>query len=730
MAKDDMTEKIMKLQKEPVNIRNMGIIAHIDHGKTTLSDSLVAMAGMISEHLAGQQRWLDFDEIEQERGITIQQSNVSMVHNLEDKEFLINLIDTPGHVDFGGDVTRAMRAVDGALVLTCAVEGAMPQTETVLRQALKERVRPILFINKVDRLIKELRLTPEAMQERFVRIIATVNEMIRTYAPPEYKEKWQVNVQDGSVGFGSAYHRWAINIPVMKATGISFADIINAYTSGEDEAYKELAKKAPLHKVLLDMVIKHLPNPKTAQVYRIPRLWHGDLETPEGKAMLNVDPNGPLIGCVTKIVNDPHAGEVACTRLFSGKLKAGQQVYLLNKNTEVRLQQVAVYKGAKWVLVDEIPAGNVAAIVGLKEAGAGETVSTVKIEPFEAIKHLFDPVVTRAIEPKNPKDLSKLILALQEIAREDPTLKVEINQETGEYLISGLGELHLEIWTTKLQRDWKLQIITSPPLVVYRESVAGVSPEMEGKSPNKHNKFYIVVEPLPEKVWRAISEGDISSTRLKKRDQKLEKELQELGLDKNESRKVVDIWGPNMLINATRGIVHLHEVVEYVVTGFREVMDYGPLAREKVFGLKVKLMDTKLHEDSIHRGPAQVIPAVRTAIKNAMLMADAKLLEPVQKIRIDTPQDTMSTITALVQSKRGKVLEVSQERNMSILTCKLPVSGMFGFTDELRSASSGRGFWSLMDSFFENLPKSLKEQTILDIRKRKGMAQELPRPKE
>lgn len=728
MAKDDASLRLAEIQRTPAHIRNMGIIAHVDHGKTTTSDTLVANAGLMSEQMAGKQLWLDSDEIEQTRQMTIQQSNVAMVHKYGEEDYLINLIDTPGHIDFGGDVTQAMRAVDGAIVIACAVEGAMPQTETVLRQALKEKVRPILYINKVDRLIKELKLSPQAMQERFVKIIANVNDMIKTYAPDEFKEKWQVSVQDGSVGFGSSYHKWAINLPVMKATGITFADVIAAYTTGGADGPKELARKAPLHKVLLDMVIKHLPNPKEAQPYRIPKLWHGDLNTVEGKAMLAADPNGPMIGCVTKVVNDQHAGEVICTRIFSGTLKAGMMVYLLNKNAEVKLQQIAVFKGAKWTLVDEIPAGNIAAIVGLKDVTSGETISTIKTEPFEALRHIFDPVVTKAIEPKTPQEISKLVLALQEIAREDPTLKVEINQETGEYLISGLGELHLEIWTTRLERDWKVSITSSPPIVVYRETVgAGYGPA-EGKSPNKHNRFYMTVEPLPEAVWHAIIGGDISETRLKRRDRTLEDELIKLGLDKEEARRVVDIYGPNILLNMTRGIVQLNEVIDYIVTSFREVCNNGPLAGEKIVGLKVKLMDCNLHEDTIHRGPAQVIPAIRMSVKNAMLMAEAKLLEPVQKIRIDTPQESIAAVTGLVQQRRGKVIEVGQERNMAILTCKVPVEGMFGFTNELRSISSGRGFWSLMDSQFEPLPKSLLMNTVLSIRKRKGLKEEYPQP--
>ena len=198
MAKD-MTGKVKELQKDPTHIRNIAICAHIDHGKTTFSDNLLAGAGMMSEALAGKARTLDFHEDETERGITIDSASVSMVHTVKGQDYLINLIDTPGHVDFGGDVTRAMRAVDGAIVLSCASEGIMPQTETVLRQALKERVRPILFINKVDRLIREVKLTPEEMQKRFVDIINSVNKLIAEIAEPEYKQKWQVGVADGSV---------------------------------------------------------------------------------------------------------------------------------------------------------------------------------------------------------------------------------------------------------------------------------------------------------------------------------------------------------------------------------------------------------------------------------------------------------------------------------------------------------------------------------------------------
>ena len=296
----DITQTVKVLMRKPEQIRNIGIVAHIDHGKTTLTDNLLAGAGMISEELAGKQLVMDFDKQEQERGITIYSANVSMVHTYHDKDFLINLIDTPGHVDFGADVTRAMRAVDGVVVVIDAVEGCMPQTETVIRQALRERVKPVLFINKTDRLIKELKLTPEEMQEKFRNIITEVNLLIQKFAESEYRDKWTVNVNNGSVAFGSATKNWAISIPIMQKNEITFKDVIEMTNAGQE---RELAKKAPLHAVVLDMVIQHLPDPLTAQKYRIPKIWPGDVESETGKDMVACNPEGKLAGIVLSLIH-------------------------------------------------------------------------------------------------------------------------------------------------------------------------------------------------------------------------------------------------------------------------------------------------------------------------------------------------------------------------------------------------------------------------------------------
>ena len=715
---DKSTENIKKIMTHPENIRNIAIAAHIDHGKTTFSDNLLAGAGMLSEDLAGEQRALDFHTDESERGITIDSASVSMLHTVDKEDYLINLIDTPGHVDFGGDVTRAMRAVDGAVVLCCAVEGIMPQTETVLKQALRERVKPVLFINKVDRLIKEVKLTPEAMQKKFVDIITHINKFIEQLAPEEFKEKWKVNIQDGSVAFGSAYHNWGISLPYMQKKGITFKDIIDAY---ENETYKELSKKAPIHEVVLDMTIKHHLNPLDAQKYRIPKIWHGDIESTDGKALANCDPKGNVALVVTKIVVDKHAGEVATGRLFSGTVRQGDEVYLNMAKKKVRLQQVSVYKGAQRTMMDEIPCGNIVGLVGLRDTFAGETVSTHEMTPFEEIKHIFEPVITKSIEAMRAADLAKLIEVLRQVGKEDPSIKVEINEETGENLISGMGELHLEIIENRIKSEKGLDVKTSPPIVVYRETVGKQGSEEEGKSPNKHNKFYMIVEPLEDNIFEAIKSGDLPSGRVKKKDPAVVGKLVELGLNSKDAQRYRHVYKGNVMVDDTRGVVHIGEVIEMIMDGFEQVINAGPLAREPCAKMRVRIMDMKLHEDAIHRGPAQVYPAIRESIKNSMASANSGILEPVQIMQFDSPAEYLGNLSAMIQNKRGQLINVDQQGEHISVKAKLPVAEMFGIASELRSVTSGRGSQYLVDQMFEVLPANLQKEVIRKIRQRKGL---------
>lgn len=709
---------------DPVHIRNIGIVAHIDHGKTTLSDNLLAGAGIISEDLAGKQLFMDSDEEEQARGITIDASNVSMVHEYDGQEFLINMIDTPGHVDFGGDVTRAMRAVDGAVVLVDAVEGTMPQTETVLRQALKEQVRPVLFINKVDRLINELKVDEMEMQIRLGRVIDKVNKLIKGMNEEAYMNGWKLDAPLGTVAFGSALYNWAISVPYMKKSGVSFKDVYEKCRSGD---MKYLAKNSPLSEVLLDMVVRHLPNPADAQKRRIAVIWHGDKESKEGKGMLNCDPNGPVALMVTDISFDPHAGEVATGRLFSGGLKRGDALYVMGSaKKENRLQQVGIFMGPKRVEVDEIVAGNIAAVTGLKDAIVGSTVtSLMDMTPFESLKHYSEPVMTVAVEAKNMKDLPKLVEVLRQVAKEDPTLVITINEETGEHLISGMGELHLEIITGRIKRDKGVEIITSEPIVVYRETVTQKVEAVEGKSPNRHNRFYFDIESLPDEIVSLIKGGEVSmnQTALERRDV-----LMKAGMDKDEAKSVKDIKGTNMFLDMTKGIQYLNETMELILEGIHEALAGGPLADEPVQNIKMRLVDVKLHEDAIHRGPAQVIPAVRSAIKAGVLLAGDSLLEPIQKIQITVPTDQMGAATSQIQGRRGQVFDMQSEGDTITVVGKAPVAELFGFAGDIRSATEGRAMWNTEFAGFEIVPQGMVKEVVTAIRKRKGLKEQIPTP--
>jgi elongation factor 2 len=256
--------------------------------------------------------------------------------------------------------------------------------------------------------------------------------------------------------------------------------------------------------------------------------------------------------------------------------------------------------------------------------------------------------------------------------------------------------------------------------VVYRETIAGKAGPVEGKSPNKHNKFYIEIEPLNESVFNAIVDGDIKEGRVKGKE--MANKFMEAGLVKEEARKVWDVYDKSLFINMTRGIQYLDEIKELLLEGFESAMDDGPIARERVIGIKIKLMDAKIHEDAVHRGPAQVLPAIRKAVYGAIMLAKPTLLEPIQKVFINVPQDYMGSSTREIQNRRGQIVNMLQEGDMVTVESKVPVAEMFGFAGDIRSAAEGRCLWSTENAGFERLPKELQNKIIREIRQRKGLS--------
>jgi elongation factor 2 len=733
MGRYRQIEDIIKLMNNPEIIRNTSIIAHVDHGKTTLSDSLLAAAGIISEQRAGQQLYLDSWELEQKRQMTVFASNISMVHTYNGREHLINLIDTPGHIDFSGAVTRSLRAVDGALVVVDAVEGPMTQTETVLMQALRERVKPILFINKVDRLIKEIKLTPEEIQRKFAKIIVRINSLIEKYAPPEHKKDWQVKVEDGRVAFGSALHKWGLNLPHMKAKGVTFQEIIDAYAGETDEIAKKvdaLSKKAPLYEPILDMFCEHLPNPLDAQPYRQTQIWPGDVNSPVGKAMAKVDPNGPLLMCITTIEVDPHSGVIAIGRVFSGTVKKGKTVSLINSRQKGTIQQVYMSMAADRVIVDEIPAGNIAALSGLPSIHVGETVAEegVETQPFEGLKYVSDPVVTVAVEPEDVKDLPLFDKVIHKLTLEDPNLHFIINKESGEYLLSGMGELHLEVTAYRMQ-EAGLKVKISKPIVIYRETISHdyKGPPIMGKSPNKHNRLWVTIEKLSEEVIEAIRTGKINEMQTRDERQKI---LRQFGWSTEDARNVIAIEGTNILVNRIKGRQYVEEIIDHVKSGFREAVYTSVLAKEPAYGLKVNLEDILVHEDPVHRGPAQILPMTWRPIWCSFLLSDPKLLEPILNFECKVPNQFVSNVIAIVQKRRGKILDMVNEEDMVIVKAEMPVAESFGLADELRSSTQGRAFWATQFSRWAPVPESMQAEIIAQIRKRRGLSPTPPKPEE
>jgi elongation factor 2 len=728
MPKFKSTQDILRIIGNKEQIRNFGVIAHVDHGKTTMSDSLLAASGIISPSVAGQALALDSMKLEQNRQMTIRGANVTLFYESEGKEYVINMIDTPGHIDFTGRVTRALRAIDGVVVVSDSVEGIMTQTETVTRQALEERVRPVLYINKIDRLVKELRLDPSAMQKWLSNIIAEFNRLVDIYAETELKEKWKVSIQGNSVAFGSAKDRWGFNFAMAQKKGIGFKDVYDAYTSEDSNLIRSLAERAPLHEAVLGMVVQHHPPPHVAQKYRIPKIWGGDLESDIGRSLLSCDDKGPAVMMVTTINVDPQAGRVATGRLFSGTVKDGDEIYLIDAKRPGKIQSVNIYMGNTREVVSILPAGNIPALLGVDYAIAGETISTVKnIPAFESIKYVSEPVVTIAVEPKHPKDLPKLVEALRRITIEDPNLIVKINEETGETLMAGMGVLHLEIATSLLQ-EAGLDITTSQPLINYRETIRGKAGPIMSKSPNKHNKIFMRVEPLGEDIIELIRTRHIREDMDKK---EMGKVLRGKGWNADEARSVaaIDVSG-NVLLDGTKGVQFIQESMDSIKSGFEDVIYSGPIAHETVRGVKFVLHHFVPHEDPAHRGLAQLMPATRRSMLGSMLIADPVLLEPILGIEIKCPQEQIGTVAGILSGKRGKLLNVEQKGLISIIQGEVPASETFDLSEVMRGGTAGKALWNTYFKSWQPVPQSIFRTLVGETRRRKGLNPEPPSPDE
>jgi len=824
------------------NIRNMSVIAHVDHGKSTLTDSLVAKAGIIAANKAGETRATDTRKDEQERCITIKSTAISMYFEMLQKDldfckqekakkadgsdelgFLINLIDSPGHVDFSSEVTAALRVTDGALVVVDCVSGVCVQTETVLRQAIAERIRPVLFMNKMDRALLELQLEQEELFQTFQRIVENVNVIVATYADDDGPMGVvRVDVNNASVGFGSGLHGWAFTLKqfaemyaskfgvdvdkmMKKLWGENFFNsktkkwsktkdddnkrsfnmyvldpiymvfdaimnfkkeqtvkLLDKLTTADGRKVKDILKAdekemegkplmkcvmrnwLPAGEAMFQMIVIHLPSPVTAQKYRAELLYEGPPDDVACMGIKNCDPEAPLMMYVSKMVPTSDKGRFyAFGRVFSGKIATGQKCRIMGPNFipgkkedlyEKSIQRTILMMGGRVEAIEDVPAGNICGLVGVDQflVKTGTLTTFKDAHNMKVMKFSVSPVVRVAVEPKNPADLPKLVEGLKRLAKSDPMVQCII-EESGEHIIAGAGELHLEICLKDLEEDHaQIPLKKSDPVVSYRETVSEESNQMcLSKSPNKHNRLFMRAVPMPDGLAEDIDKGEVNPRDdFKIRGRYLADKYE---FDITEARK---IWcfgpetnGPNIMVDCTKGVQYLNEIKDSCVAGFQWASKEGVLCDENLRSVRFNLYDVALHADAIHRGGGQIIPTARRVLYACMLTAEPRLMEPVYQVEIQCPENAVGGIYGVLNRRRGHVFEEAQTPGtpMFVVKAYLPVNESFGFTADLRSNTGGQAFPQCVFDHWQILPGDPMQegtkpyQVVQTTKARKGL---------
>jgi elongation factor 2 len=814
----------------------MSVIAHVDHGKSTLTDSLICKAGIISAKMSGDARYTDTRADEQERGVTIKSTGVSLYFELDHEDgkgltpHLINLIDSPGHVDFSSEVTAALRVTDGALVVVDCVEGVCVQTETVLRQALGERIKPVITINKLDRAFLELQQPAEDMYLAFQKHIENVNVLCATYQDDDLGE-CTVDPTKGTVAFSAGLHGWAFTLtkfarmyakkfgvdvekmmgrlwgdvyfdPKKKSfitsnTGVAPAGLTRAYcmfcitpiskvfencmTEKYDAVTKMLSavgvtltkddlqlrqkpllkrcmqKWLPAHDALLEMLVQHLPSPAKAQKYRASSLYTGPDDDIWCKGIAACDASGPLMMYISKMIPTPDKGRFfAFGRVFSGTVRTGAKVKIMGPNyTQGKkedlyvknVQRTILMMGRKTEAVDSVTCGNTCALVGIDQyivkSGTIADADATESHPIVTMKYSVSPVVRVAVAPKNPNDLPKLVEGLKRLSKSDPLVVCSM-EESGEHIIAGCGELHIEICLKDLQEDFMngAPINISDPVVSYRETVTEESSRVVmSKSPNKHNRLYVKALPMGwsedgvDQLCNDIEDGVITADQDAKARTRIL--VDKYGWDKSTTQKIwcfgPDGTGPNIVVDVTVAVQYLNEIKDSVVAGWQWVSREGPLCDETIRDVRIDMHDVVLHADAIHRGGGQIIPTSRRVFLAAMMTAQPRLMEPIFMVEIQCPENAMGGVYSSINRKRGTVVEEINRPGTPLYNIKayLPVSESFGFTSFLRQNTGGQAFpqmvfhhWDVMngDPFEDEKTMEL----VTTIRKRKGLKETIP----
>jgi len=827
-------DQVRAMMNRKENIRNMSVIAHVDHGKSTLTDSLVAKAGIIAEDQIGYNGGIREDE--KMRGITIKASSVSLFYErVEEKgtvPYLINLIDSPGHIDFSSEVTAALRVTDGALVVVDCVEGVCVQTETVLRQAIAERIRPVLWLNKLDRVFLELNLTYEECYKNFRNSIESVNVICKTYED-EKLGNIELLPTSGTVGFGSGLHAWgftlddfakmyasrfglSVNKMRQKLWGENFWDaeqnewvtknpgnlqrsfcqfvlhpikiLFDAVLSEKAEVLHTImialrlkmnhkdteAAKArgkdmlklvmrtwiPAGDALFNMIVDHLPSPVVAQKYRCEVLYTGPLDSAEAQAVRECDqrPEAPTSMYVSKMMPTSEKGRfIAYGRVFSGVIKTGQEIRILGpeykhgEKTDLvvkRIQRTLLMMGRYVEQIPDCPAGNVCGVMGIDQflVKSGTLTTSENFWPFQTMKFSVAAVVQQAVELVNASDLPKLVEGLKRLAHADSLVKISTTNN-GQHIIAGAGALHMEICLKDLREYMnEAPIKVSEPIVSLAESISEKSgyddkyPHiLVSKAPNKLNRLYVSAEPLGDKFVAGVESGDI-----KMEGQEMKVFASHLadkyGWDKEAAKKIWCFGSPpdamaNVVVDMTKGVQHMNEIRDHVRSAFRQFTMGGLLCDETVRGCRFDVQDAKIHPVAVHRSARQMIPCAKRVFLAAQMASGPIILEPLYLVEITVhTQKAHSGVFNTLSAKRGEIESITEHAgtNIAQIRAYLPVLESFDFTELLRKNTGGHAFPQMKFSHWQPLKGDpLKEGSqaylaMMDVRKRKGLTQELP----
>jgi elongation factor G len=695
-------------RKTPLNkLRNIGIMAHIDAGKTTTTERILYYTGRI--HRIGEVHegaaTMDWMEQEQERGITITSATTTAFWKRFDEDYRINIIDTPGHVDFTVEVERSLRVLDGAVAVFCAVGGVEPQSETVWRQADRYGVPRIAFVNKMDRVGADFENVIDMIRDRlgakaypvhfplgqgelFTGMVDIVRNVELVYDEDQLGVRWT----EGPVPDALKEKVAQLRHELVEAAVEHDESLLEKYLEGHEPSEEELRsaiRKATLANAmvpvlcgsafknkgvqqLLNAVIDYLPAPTD-----VPPI-HGHL--PHNDTLIEERPSedsAPFAALVSKIMTDPYVGKLTYFRVYSGSLKAGSYVYNSTKDRRERIGRLLQMHANRREEIDEVYAGDIAAAIGLKDTRTGDTLCDADKPIILEAMRFPEPVIDVAIEPKTKADQDKLGASLQKLSEEDPTFRVHTDPETGQTIISGMGELHLEIIVDRMMREFKVDANIGRPQVAYRETIRKPAEKVEGKfirqTGGRGQYGHVVINIYPQTP----------------------------GLGFVFENKIVGGSVPREYIGPTE-------------QGIKEAMESGVLAGYPMVDVRVELIDGSYHDVDSSEIAFKIAGSM--AFKEAVKRASPVLLEPIMDVEVVTPSDYMGDVIGDLSSRRGKIGGMMQRGDAQVIGASVPLSEMFGYSTQLRSLTQGRAVYSMEFSRYEEVPKTKAEEILAKVR--------------